>query len=335
MECSICMTTVSPEFTTLLPCQCSFCGNCVCNWYKEQSQDINFAHEDGKVRCPNDKCLKKFSSHQLVEALVAKPGTAHLASEVLDCLLRAYLIRTSDIRQCPTAECGYSGMLDHRACKERLVCESCGTEWRDKVHYTKWENVKYKLTSTSQFLDEMLTGMYESFLTEECPNCSVSIVKTGGCQHMTCRRCKYEFCWSCKHKHTTHNTVLCLTTIGSKVLLAFLLVLASLALTQSLYAVCLFLVKVLCLVLVYGIALNLVPISVVLIVQQLFTVSRQRNIIVFKMVIFGPILLAEGYLLVSYGYLRHFVVQMVCELIVGSLIFLFDRFKNRRLKFIL
>eukprot|EP01055_Gregarina_sp_Pseudo9_P002465 Gregarina_sp_Pseudo_9__2464@NODE_274_length_3319_cov_11_965549_g257_i0_p2_GENE_NODE_274_length_3319_cov_11_965549_g257_i0NODE_274_length_3319_cov_11_965549_g257_i0_p2_ORF_typecomplete_len387_score61_25IBR/PF01485_21/5_4e03IBR/PF01485_21/0_09IBR/PF01485_21/1_8e04IBR/PF01485_21/2_4e05IBR/PF01485_21/5e11_NODE_274_length_3319_cov_11_965549_g257_i02241384 len=34
----------------------------------------------------------------------------------------------------------------------------------------------------------------------ECPECHAIIERTGGCLHMTCRLCKYEFCFQCRAK---------------------------------------------------------------------------------------------------------------------------------------
>ncbi|UJR32731.1 hypothetical protein I4U23_020190 [Adineta vaga] len=34
--------------------------------------------------------------------------------------------------------------------------------------------------------------------TKECPKCHFRIEKNDGCDHMTCIKCHYEFCWSCR-----------------------------------------------------------------------------------------------------------------------------------------
>ena len=32
---------------------------------------------------------------------------------------------------------------------------------------------------------------------KKCPNCLYHIEKNNGCDHMTCIKCRHEFCWSC------------------------------------------------------------------------------------------------------------------------------------------
>ena len=43
--------------------------------------------------------------------------------------------------------------------------------------------------------------------TEPCPNfeCGVLIQKNGGCPHMKCAKCNYEFCWKCKGKFFAYS----------------------------------------------------------------------------------------------------------------------------------
>jgi len=42
--------------------------------------------------------------------------------------------------------------------------------------------------------------------TKECAKCASTIEKNGGCNHMTCKKCKYEFCWVCLADWSTHGT---------------------------------------------------------------------------------------------------------------------------------
>ena len=41
--------------------------------------------------------------------------------------------------------------------------------------------------------------------TKPCPNCSVPVQKKGGCDHMTCTMCKFNYFWTCKCPYPHHN----------------------------------------------------------------------------------------------------------------------------------
>jgi len=54
--------------------------------------------------------------------------------------------------------------------------------------------------------DDSETANWISANTKECPKCLSTIEKNGGCNHMTCRKCKNEFCWMCMGVWSEHGT---------------------------------------------------------------------------------------------------------------------------------
>jgi len=42
--------------------------------------------------------------------------------------------------------------------------------------------------------------------TKECPRCNTTIEKDGGCNHMVCKCCKYDFCWVCLTSWEPHGS---------------------------------------------------------------------------------------------------------------------------------
>lgn len=54
--------------------------------------------------------------------------------------------------------------------------------------------------------DDSETAHWLEANTHGCPKCQASIEKNGGCNHMTCPTCKYEFCWICLNEWKIHGT---------------------------------------------------------------------------------------------------------------------------------
>lgn len=74
------------------------------------------------------------------------------------------------------------------------ICVQCGQLWtqNNKTHdnYNSCEEFRKKILEK----DENRT-LEETF--KNCPKCKVQIEKRGGCRHMTCWNCSYNFCWFC------------------------------------------------------------------------------------------------------------------------------------------
>ncbi|PVF95643.1 hypothetical protein CPB86DRAFT_787878 [Serendipita vermifera] len=103
-----------------------------------------------------------------------------------------------DFRWCANQKCA-NGYL-HIGGKERpmMTCPDCQTVMCFN-HSVRWHNGQ----SCDQFqkvLEQRADVASEVFVertTKQCPSCTASISKDGGCDHMICSRCNHEFCWLC------------------------------------------------------------------------------------------------------------------------------------------
>ena len=119
------------------------------------------------VPCLNSNCPKYFLASE---------------SSVLpsDCLPQLYAI----------CDCG---------CNACLGCQSKGHEPLKCEMYKQWEE------SIGQILDS-LNENWKKSNSKKCPGCKVDIQKNEGCMHMTCAKCRHEFCWLCMGDWKKHGS---------------------------------------------------------------------------------------------------------------------------------
>ena len=61
--------------------------------------------------------------------------------------------------------------------------------------------------SSQQFVATcVLRCVHLMCLCQECPKCRATIEKDGGCNHMVCKRCKFDFCWVCLGSWEPHGS---------------------------------------------------------------------------------------------------------------------------------
>jgi ariadne-1 len=197
-----------------LPCGCYFCANCISSWTEHQIRELQF-QDKSTVVCLLECCKKTFMPSDILPSL-----SYDHQQRITEALTRSYLLKTDDIRLCPRPKCTYAGVFRPKSkCRSTLKCELCNKQWREKVHCSLLEDVVNLLPSNKLQKSTFLSNVWEEVFTNKCPKCSISIFKTGGCHHMTCKKCDYEFCWRCLHDYKSHDKRLCFFTNLSKMMI--------------------------------------------------------------------------------------------------------------------
>lgn len=219
MFCLICYTVLDNNYPKFI-CSCSFCVDCLSNWILSEIDSLSFSLENQKIRCPNSNC---YNAHQLDE-LKNKLNNIDALSNIESALAIKYCQKSSDIRSCPNSECKNFGFLPKK-CNFELECNMCNYKWEEYDNFTIFKKTKLFLNSTISFnfTFNFLSYSYEELFTNNCPSCQIPISKNGGCMHMTCLKCQYQFCWYCKKYWMKHNRFFCISNVlGSFSLFLFM-----------------------------------------------------------------------------------------------------------------
>ncbi|KAL4233841.1 Park2p [Mactra antiquata] len=111
---------------------------------------------------------------------------------------------------CPNTGCGEGIMVEDdatniqcttcmfefcRECKQEIHSGSCRTE-STTGHVDTGQVVDAERALRARWDAESLQTIQE--ISKLCPNCAVKTERNGGCMHMKCSRCHYEWCWLCQ-----------------------------------------------------------------------------------------------------------------------------------------
>ena len=68
---------------------------------------------------------------------------------------------------------------------------------------TRWRNAdeagraRLREKHGAKVVEEVQSAEWMLSNCKPCPRCRTNIEKNGGCNHITCRSCRYEWCWLC------------------------------------------------------------------------------------------------------------------------------------------
>ncbi|CAA0828657.1 NDR1/HIN1-like 8 [Striga hermonthica] len=211
-ECCICLSEFAGSEFIKLPCEHFFCEKCLKSFTSINVMDGTVF----KIKCPEPKCDGMIPPG-LIKRLLGEKEFERWESLLLEKTLESM----KDVVYCPRCETGCLEDKDHLAqcskcyysfcslCMDkRHVGAECTTpETKLKVLAVMFQsshssNERQNSLSPMRWHEQAmindLLSLKEIFATtKRCPNCSLAIVRSVGCNSMVCRNCGQHFCYRC------------------------------------------------------------------------------------------------------------------------------------------
>ncbi|KAG2024292.1 hypothetical protein GB937_003945, partial [Aspergillus fischeri] len=202
--CDICCEDGDDLETYAMRCGHRFCVDCYRHYL---AQKIREEGEAARIECPGDGCHMIVDSKSL-SLLVADD----LKERYQTLLMRTYVDDKENLKWCPAPNCEYAVdcPVKQRDLNRIVPTVQCACKHFFCFGCTLNDHLPSPCTLVKMWLkkceDDSETANWISANTKECPKCHSTIEKNGGCNHMTCRKCKHEFCWMCMGLWSEHGT---------------------------------------------------------------------------------------------------------------------------------
>ncbi|KAI9627053.1 hypothetical protein H4Q26_017581 [Puccinia striiformis f. sp. tritici PST-130] len=166
-----------------------FCRECYTQYVEGKVKE----GEARTIECMESQCKQIVDENTIVDLLTVRdatvPDNERLMGRFQTLLNRTFVDDNPALKFCPAPNCIYT--IECHVSKKSLdtvvpsVTCLCGQRF---------------------CFDDSETANWISANTKECTKCHSTIEKNGGCNHMTCKKCKHEFCWVCTGVWADHGT---------------------------------------------------------------------------------------------------------------------------------
>ncbi|MES1909875.1 MAG: hypothetical protein MHM6MM_002562 [Cercozoa sp. M6MM] len=200
-QCLVCYDEVPRQDGYELPCQHFACDSC---WRGFCESALRGGREVLQMRCVEYKCRYPVPESLVLRYLRAdtreRERYDHFrAQELVDGL--------PNLRNCPAPGCelvvrsaAAARGTEVRCQCGHFFCFTCGEEAHRPASCDDTRQWLVKSSSEAENTTWIIAN------TKTCPKCKVQIEKNQGCNHMTCRNCRHEFCWLCKGDWKEHGS---------------------------------------------------------------------------------------------------------------------------------
>jgi len=187
-ECLVCCTDMEPN-----ECCAMTCGHVVCRdcWSSYLTMKITEG-EVYRISCPASGC-----NLNVPDELVKKLVDQVVFQKYLRFVTKSFVEDNSMITWCPFPRC--ANAITSAMVKGQIVQCGCGYRFCFSCHHEAHSPASCDQVRqwSRKCNDDSETGHWLGANTKGCPRCNVFVEKNGGCNHMTCRQCSYEWCWMC------------------------------------------------------------------------------------------------------------------------------------------
>ena len=203
-ECAVCMRDKSlDEYEGIYGDSCvhierSICNSCVYENTRHLVENSIVYFDD--IRCPEWNCDRVFDYDGIRQLLVHIGKNETLFAQYDQHLMNFQLSKMPEFRWCAYG-CGSGQLYDiaQSSTNPAITCAKCNRPTCFKhrvVWHTDMTCDQYDLLE-SQSSETAANNKWLELFSKQCPQCRWHIQKNEGCDHMTCRHCKHEFCWQC------------------------------------------------------------------------------------------------------------------------------------------
>ncbi|QDS69688.1 hypothetical protein FKW77_009690 [Venturia effusa] len=169
------------------------CQDCVVGWVEAKISEGRW----NTITCPECKSLLEYSD--ISQILSQESGSF---KHFDDLATKACLNSMGEYRHClsPTCKAGqlHSGGEDSPI----FMCRSCGHK-SCTIHNMPWHEGEIcadydtRVARAKKNVADNAASEAKVAQMKACPKCKAPFKKNGGCDHMTCTRCRFEFCYLC------------------------------------------------------------------------------------------------------------------------------------------
>lgn len=202
-NCPICYDEMKVGTKMAMPCGHEFCLDC---WH---DFCVNAIEQEGPS-CVYSTCPDACCTECLTEVEVETACPDHL-QKFQTFQLRNFVQSNTLTRWCPGVGCERIACAPNASAMEQegnvAHCDGCCTSFclicGEEPHAPS--GCKDLALWNEKCRNESETANWILANTKSCPKCASRIEKNQGCNHITCQRCKHDFCWICLQEWSTHG----------------------------------------------------------------------------------------------------------------------------------